>query len=96
MLLSLLALKDEYPGVVIVDSSYHRFANAGQKRRIAVVFGASNPQYTRVINIINLTLHWVAFLIDKPTHVCYMSDPLQSEGNYTIIEKSARRVMGKS
>ncbi|KAE9264087.1 hypothetical protein PF001_g31436 [Phytophthora fragariae] len=91
--MALLTLRDEYPGVGIVDPSYHDFAAMTQKRSVAKGLGAADPKYDRVIGIFNVGAHWVAFVINKNAKVCHMFDPLQSERNYAAIERSVRKVM---
>ncbi|KAI9982921.1 hypothetical protein PInf_006725 [Phytophthora infestans] len=57
---------------------------------------AGNPQYQRVIGIVNVGNHWVAFLVDRHIQlktnkgVCFVFDPLQSQHSYTIVERSVR------
>ncbi|EGZ08216.1 hypothetical protein PHYSODRAFT_527152, partial [Phytophthora sojae] len=99
ILVSLMALRDAYPDVGIISPSYHDFALPEQKRRTAAGFGASDPKNKRVIGIIHIERHWMAFLIDRTvakgtkTATCFMFDPLQSRSNYTVIEKSVRTVI---
>ncbi|KAE8913090.1 hypothetical protein PF010_g11514 [Phytophthora fragariae] len=64
-----------------------------QKRSVASGLGAADPKYERVLGIINVGSHWVAFMIDKNAKLSHMFDPLQSERNYTAIERSVRKVM---
>ncbi|KAE9207519.1 hypothetical protein PF005_g12570 [Phytophthora fragariae] len=93
ILMALFTLRDEYSRVGIVDPSYHHFAEMAQKRSVASGLGAADPKYERVLGIINVGSHWVAFMIDKNAKLSHMFDPLQSERNYTAIERSVRKVM---
>lgn len=93
ILMALLTLRDEYPGVGIVDPNYHGFADMTQKRSVAKGLGAADAKYDRVLGIFNVGSHWTAFMIDKNAKVCHMFDPLQSKRNYSTIERSGRKVM---
>ncbi|GMF54033.1 unnamed protein product [Phytophthora fragariaefolia] len=93
LLVSLFALRAEHPDVGVVHPSFHQFALPEQKRRVAGGCGASDPKFKRVVGVLNTDLHWVAFLIDRKNKVCYMFDPLQSDANYKIIEKSVRQAV---
>lgn len=75
VLVSVLVLRDEYPGVGIISPTYHGFALPDQKRRVAGGSGASNPQYNRVVGVLNVELHWVAFLIDRKDKVLHVRPP---------------------
>ncbi|KAE9261512.1 hypothetical protein PR003_g33902 [Phytophthora rubi] len=93
MLVSLLALRDDYTDVGVISPSYHEFLLPEQRRRVAGGLGASDPRYKRVVGVINLEFHWVAYYIDRQQQVCYMFDPLQKPRNYKILEKSVRSVI---
>ncbi|KAG6582976.1 uncharacterized protein IUM83_05910 [Phytophthora cinnamomi] len=99
ILLSLMVLRDEYPGVGVISPSYHDFTMPEQKRRIAAGLGASEPKNKRIIGIIHIKHHWVALLIDRTIGssnkkaTCFMFDPQQRRSNYTVIEKSVRTVI---
>ncbi|KAE9058503.1 hypothetical protein PF010_g30971 [Phytophthora fragariae] len=99
ILLSLMVLRDTYKDVGIINPSYHDFVLPEQKRRVAAGFGASDPKNKRVIGVIHIDRHWVAFLIDRTIGngakkaTCFMFDPLQSQRNYTVIQKSVRTVI---
>ncbi|GMF28485.1 unnamed protein product [Phytophthora fragariaefolia] len=67
ILLSLLVLRDQFEDVGIINPNYHAFVIPEQKRRVAGVFGASDPKNKRVIGIINIDRHWVSFLVDRTT-----------------------------
>lgn len=77
----------------LLTQAFMIFALPEQKRRVAGGLGASNPQYKRVMGIVNMNLHWAAFLIDRPNKICYMFDPLQSDSNYALVKKSVRNVV---
>ncbi|KAG3092664.1 hypothetical protein PI125_g17064 [Phytophthora idaei] len=93
ILVSMLALRDEYPGVGVISPSFHDFCILEQKRRTAGGLGAGNPEYTRVIGAMNVGAHWVAFFIDRKKKVRKMFDPLQSNVNYKTVKKSVQRMM---
>ncbi|KAF4150153.1 hypothetical protein GN958_ATG00779 [Phytophthora infestans] len=94
ILVSMMALRDEYPDAGLVSPIFHEFVSPEQRKRVAGGFGAGNPQYQRVIGIFNVGNHWVAFLVDRHIQpdtnngVCFMFDPLQSQHSYTIVERS--------
>ncbi|ETP29835.1 hypothetical protein F442_21096 [Phytophthora nicotianae P10297] len=96
ILISMMVLRAQYPGVGIINPSYQDFALPDQRRRVAGGFGAADPKYDRVIGIFNISNHWVAYLInrniDHATNKasCFMFDPMQSDHHYKIIEKSVR------
>ncbi|KAG6608891.1 uncharacterized protein IUM83_12770 [Phytophthora cinnamomi] len=96
LLVALFVLRDEYPDVGIIHPSFNQFAVPEQKRRVAGGCGASDPKYKRVVGVLNINLHWVSFLIDRDNEVCYMFDPLQSDSNYKIIEKSGAKASKRS
>ncbi|GMF22482.1 unnamed protein product [Phytophthora fragariaefolia] len=64
-----------------------------KKLSVAKGLGAANPKYDRVIGIFNGGAHWIAFVIEKNANICDMFDPLQSERNYSAIERRVRKVM---
>ncbi|KAF4149258.1 hypothetical protein GN958_ATG01569 [Phytophthora infestans] len=84
ILVSMMALRDEYPDVGLVRPSFHEFVSPEQRKRVAGGFGARNPQYQRVIGIFNVGNHWVAFLVDRHIQpetnkgVCFMFDPYRA------------------
>ncbi|KAG6951747.1 hypothetical protein JG687_00013422, partial [Phytophthora cactorum] len=88
ILVSMLTLRDEYPGVGVISSSFHDFCLLQQKRRTAGGLGAGNPEYTRVIGAMN-----VGGLLYRQKKVRKMFDPLQSNVNYKTVKKSVRSVM---
>ncbi|KAG3191484.1 hypothetical protein PC128_g10906 [Phytophthora cactorum] len=91
--LSLLALRDEYPGLGVISPSFHDVCLLEQKRRTAGGLGAGNPEYARVIGAMNVGAHWVVFFINRNNKVCKTFDPLQSNVNYKTVEKRVRSVM---
>ncbi|KAG2986357.1 hypothetical protein PC118_g7836 [Phytophthora cactorum] len=91
--LSLLALRDEYPGLGVISPSFHDVCLLEQKRRTAGGLGAGNPEYARVIGAMNVGAHWVVFFINRKNKVCKTFDPLQSNVNYKTVEKRVRSVM---
>jgi hypothetical protein len=90
---ALLTLRNEYPGVGIVDPRYHDCASMTQKRSVAKGLGAADPKYHRVLGVFNVGSHWIAFMVDKNAKLCHMLDPLQSERKYSAFERSVRKVM---
>ncbi|OWZ18835.1 LOW QUALITY PROTEIN: hypothetical protein PHMEG_0007001 [Phytophthora megakarya] len=80
-----------------VNPRFHDFASPEQKRRSAGGLALSIGRI--LIGIFNVGGHWVAFRINKKLGAvtnkatCFMCDPLRSERNYTIIEKSVRTVI---
>ncbi|KAG2815828.1 hypothetical protein PC111_g13394 [Phytophthora cactorum] len=93
ILVSLLALRDEYPGLGVISPSFHDVCLLEQKRRTAGGLGAGNPEYARVIGAMNVGAHWVVFFINRKNKVCKTFDPLQSNVNYKTVEKRVRSVM---
>ncbi|POM57626.1 LOW QUALITY PROTEIN: Hypothetical protein PHPALM_37832 [Phytophthora palmivora] len=67
ILVSLMALRDEYVDVGIISPPFHDFVILEQQRRTAGGFGAGNPKYKRVRCCFNVDRHWVTFMIGTIT-----------------------------
>ncbi|KUF77640.1 12-oxophytodienoate reductase 3 [Phytophthora nicotianae] len=95
----MMVLRSQHQRVGIINPSYQEFALPDQRRRIAGGYGAANQTNDRVIGIFHIQNHWVAYLVNRKINsttnkaTCFMFDPMQSEWNYAIIEKSVRGVI---
>ncbi|KAL4168669.1 hypothetical protein KRP22_012067 [Phytophthora ramorum] len=90
---AMLALKQMYPNVGVINPCYHDFAGLSVKKKTAAGFGAMDPSNDRIIAVICLDHHWGAYLLDKRTHVCYTFDPLQLKGNLATLKSSVQCVI---
>ncbi|KAL4155784.1 hypothetical protein PRNP1_007886 [Phytophthora ramorum] len=90
---AMLALKQMYPNVGVINPCYHDFAGLSVKKKTAAGFGAMDPSNERIIAVICLDHHWGAYLLDKRTHVCYTFDPLQLKGNLATLKSSVQCVI---
>ncbi|KAG1686907.1 hypothetical protein DVH05_022173 [Phytophthora capsici] len=89
----MLALKQMYPNVGVVNPSYHDLVGLSTKKKTAAGFGALDPTNERIIAMICIDHHWVAYLLDKPSNVCYLFDPLQLKENLRIVQSSVQNVI---
>ncbi|KAE9097912.1 hypothetical protein PF006_g23471, partial [Phytophthora fragariae] len=88
-----LALQQMYANVGVVNPSYHDFAGLSVKKKTAAGFGAMDPSNDRVIAVICLDHHWVAYMLDKRTQVCYTFDPLQLKANLATVKSNVQNVI---
>ncbi|KAE9348200.1 hypothetical protein PF008_g7466 [Phytophthora fragariae] len=89
----MLALQQMYTNVGVVNPSYHDFAGLSVKKKTAAGFGAMAPPNDRIIAVICLDHHWVAYMLDKRTQVCYTFDPLQLKANLATVKSSVQTVI---
>ncbi|KAE8975753.1 hypothetical protein PF005_g25588 [Phytophthora fragariae] len=82
-----------YANVGVVNPSYHDFAGLSVKKKTAAGFGAMDPSNDRVIAVICLDHHWVAYMLDKRTQVCYTFDPLQLKANLATVKSNVQNVI---
>ncbi|KAE9320462.1 hypothetical protein PR003_g17706 [Phytophthora rubi] len=90
---AMLALQQMYANVGVVNPSYHDFAGLSVKKKTAAGFGAMDPSNDRIIAVICLDHHWVAYMLDKRTQVCYTFDPLQLKANLATVKSSVQNVI---
>ncbi|KAE9260871.1 hypothetical protein PR003_g34171 [Phytophthora rubi] len=76
-----------------VNPSYHDFAGLSVKKKTAAGFGAMDISNDRIIAVICLDHHWVAYMLDKRTQVCYTFDPLQLKANLANVKSSVQNVI---
>ncbi|KAE9347975.1 hypothetical protein PF008_g7570 [Phytophthora fragariae] len=62
---AMLALQHMYANVGFVNPSYHDFAGLSVKKKTAAGFGSMDSSNDRIIAVICLDHHWVAYLLDK-------------------------------
>jgi hypothetical protein len=90
---AMLAIKEIYPNVGVINPSYHDLAGLSAKKKTAGGFGALDPSNERIIAIICLDHHWAAYLVDKRKKVCYMFDPLQHKRTLEVVKASVQNVI---
>ncbi|KAE8999279.1 hypothetical protein PR002_g18503 [Phytophthora rubi] len=90
---AMLALQQMNANVGVVNPSYHDFAGLSVKKKTAVGFGAMDPSNDRIFAVICLDHHWVAYMLDKRTQVCYTFDPLQLKANLATVKSSMQNVI---
>ncbi|EEY67438.1 uncharacterized protein PITG_04476 [Phytophthora infestans T30-4] len=90
---AMLALKQMYPSVGVVNPSYHSLVGLSTKKKTAAGFGAMDPSNDRLIANICLDTHWVDYLVDKPKQTCFLFDPLQLNTNLSVLKSSVQLVI---
>ncbi|ETN22640.1 hypothetical protein PPTG_02519 [Phytophthora nicotianae INRA-310] len=90
---TLMALRERYWNVGIINPCYARFVQDKTKKQVAASFGAFRDNKDRIIGCINLTdAHWVAFHINPSTRLVRMFDPQQSQAQYAQIKVSVSTI----
>ncbi|KAE8992672.1 hypothetical protein PR003_g21738 [Phytophthora rubi] len=92
MITGMLFLRHGYTGVGVVNPSFYHEKQPADKIRIASAFKPFEASNRRVIGVLNVTgAHWIAFMINRDTHICYTFDPQQ--GNVKNMANALRETI---